>query len=245
MIQLDPRESRTRLLTVLAVTFVLAAAVTAQVKAELIPTSNQVARDQALVQSVQSLEHENANLRADVVATGARINGLNSRLASQSAEALNLQHAIRGQRDVAGLTPVQGPGVVVELGSGPDPHAPNDASEAWLVRYIDIQDVVNVLWASGAEAVSVNHQRVVPDSSFYQAGSDVLLNGVHLRSPYELDAIGDSGHFNQALGGDNNLSELKSRSQLYQLKFTWHAERGLRLAAFDGAFVMRYAVAGQ
>lgn len=240
-----PRESRSRLLTVVLVTFLMATAVTAQVKTQLIPTSNRVARGEALVRSVQGLEQDNQNLRRQVQESGTRIASLTRQLAERSLEARTLADAANAQRDLAGLTPVNGPGVAVDLVSGRDPHTSNDIKPAWRVSYIDIQDLVNLLWSSGAEAISVNRQRVVPTSSFYEAGTDILLNGTRLSSPYRVEAIGDTARFNQALGDDNNLDELKARSQLYQLKFAWSSQRQLKLPGYVGALVVRYAIVGQ
>jgi uncharacterized protein YlxW (UPF0749 family) len=240
-----PRDRRSRLITVILVTFLMATAVTAQVKAQLIPTSNRVARGQALVRSVQGLEQDNQNLRRQVQDAGLRIAALTRQLAQRSGQARSLADAANAQRDLAGVTPVNGPGIAVDLVSGRDPHTSTELKPAWRVSYIDIQDLVNLLWSSGAEAVSVNRQRVVPTSSFYEAGTDVLLNGVRLSSPYRVEAIGDTSRFNQALGDPANLDELKSRSQLYQLKLSWSSQRQLKLPGYVGALVVRYAVVGQ
>jgi uncharacterized protein YlxW (UPF0749 family) len=132
----------------------------------------------------------------------------------------------------------------VRLAHGNDPHVPGDTKRDWQVKYVDIQDVVNLMWSAGAEAVSVNRQRVVPSSSFYVAGSDLLLNGVHLTAPYEVDGIGDGSRFNTMLSDPGSLSDLKNRGELYQLKLTWRTERNLKLPAYDGALVVRYASGG-
>ena len=183
--------NRTRIITILVVTFLLAAAVTAQLKSSLIPASNGVARDQQLVDSAQQLDRDNQGLRDQIRALGDQIKALNNRLAGTSTQASQLQQQAQDEKDRAGLTPVSGPGISVDLANGNDPHVTGDNKRDWQVKYVDIQDVVNLLWSSGAEAVSVNHQRVVATSSFYVAGTDVLLNGVHLTAPYQVEAIGD------------------------------------------------------
>jgi uncharacterized protein YlxW (UPF0749 family) len=236
--------ARVRGLTIVVVTFLLATAVTAQLKASLVPASNRVARDQQLVNSAQALEQDNTNLRGQLHALQDQIQGDNQRLAQTSQQAQEAQLAARDQKEKAGLTKVSGPGISVDLANGNDPHVTGDSQRDWLVKYLDIQDVVNLLWSANAEAISVNGQRVVNTSSLYVAGTDVLLNGVHLASPYHFEAIGDGNHFNDFLSDPNNLSELKTRSDIYQLKLHWQTERDITLPAFDGAFIVRYAVAG-
>jgi uncharacterized protein YlxW (UPF0749 family) len=241
----EPRPARARVATLVVVTFLMAAAVTAQLKASVIPGSNQVARDEALVRSAQALESDNQGLRSQLATLNQLVKDLNSQLAVRSAQAQAAENALKDQKNRSGLTSVSGPGIAVQLANGNDPHALGDTKRDWEVKYVDIQDVVNLLWSAGAEAVSVNHQRVVPNSSFYVAGSDLLLNGVHLTAPYEVDGIGDGSRFNSTLSDGANLPDLKSRSELYQLKLTWQTERNLQFPAYDGALVVRYAVAGQ
>jgi len=236
--------ARARGLTIVVVTFLLAAAVTAQLKASLVPASNRVARDQQLVNSAQALEQDSSNLRGQLQALKDQIQRDNQRLAQTSQQAQEAQLAARDLKEKAGLTRVSGPGISVDLANGNDPHVTGDNRRDWLVKYLDIQDVVNLLWSANAEAISVNSQRVVNTSSFYVAGTDVLLNGVHLASPYHFEAIGDGNHFNDFLSDPNNLSELKTRGDIYQLKLHWQTERDITLPAFDGAFIVRYAVAG-
>jgi uncharacterized protein YlxW (UPF0749 family) len=242
--EIDNR-ARTRGVTIVVVTFLLSTAVTAQIKASLVPASNRVARDQQLVRSAQALEQDNGNLRRQLQVIQDQVKRDNERLAQTSQQALAAQLAARDLKERAGMTRVNGPGVSVDLANGNDPHVASDNRRDWLVKYLDLQDVVNLLWSANAEAVSVNDQRVVATTSFFTAGTDVLLNGVHLASPYHIEAIGDGGHFNDVFSSPDNLAELKSRKDIYQLKLHWQSERSLTLPAYDGAFILRYAVAGQ
>jgi uncharacterized protein YlxW (UPF0749 family) len=237
--------ARTRGVTILLVTFLLAAAVTAQIKASLVPGSNRVARDEQLVRSARALEQDNANLRGQLQAIQDQVKRDNERLAQTSQQALAADLAARDLKERAGMTKVSGPGASVDLANGNDPHVADATRRDWLVKYLDLQDVVNLLWSANAEAVSVNGQRVVSTTSFFTAGTDVLLNGVHLASPYHIEAIGDGGHFNDVFSSSDNLAELKSRKETYQLKLHWQSERNLTLPAYDGAFIVRYAVAGR
>ena len=108
----------------------------------------------------------------------------------------------------AGLTEVSGSGVTVTM---------NDSSNrgggdmnAYLVHAEDLLSVVNELYAAGAEAVSINGQRMVSKSAITCAGSIVMVNNVRVAAPFEIKAIGDPDVMHSALyfpgGVVDNLS---------------------------------------
>ena len=55
----------------------------------------------------------------------------------------------------------------------------------------DLQLVVNALWAAGAEAISINGQRLGPTTAIRFAGEAVLVDFRPVTNPYEISAIGD------------------------------------------------------
>jgi len=85
-----------------------------------------------------------------------------------------------------GATPVRGPGVRVVA---------NDAPGATTARNevldTDLQRLANGLWEAGAEAISLNGQRLTNLSTIRQAGGAITTNGHSLRPPYVLSVIGD------------------------------------------------------
>ena len=91
-------------------------------------------------------------------------------------------------------TPVRGPGITVTLA---DRSGPGKGSGA--VRDQDLAMVVNALWAAGADAISVNGQRIGPDTFVRTAGSVILVNVTPVSSPYEVSAIGDSNALSVSL----------------------------------------------
>ncbi|MBE0477147.1 MAG: DUF881 domain-containing protein [Coriobacteriia bacterium] len=97
---------------------------------------------------------------------------------------------LEAARAAAGLTAVQGPGVEILLGDGKDvpPGAdPND----YLIHDYDLSGVVNALLAGGAEAVSVNGERIVATTPIRCAGTTILVNSTRLGNPYVVLAVGD------------------------------------------------------
>ncbi|GAB4061298.1 DUF881 domain-containing protein [Catellatospora paridis] len=95
---------------------------------------------------------------------------------------------LRELEAATGLRKVSGDGVVVTLSDGPN------AGTERLARILDLdlQLVTNALWASGAEAISVNGRRLTSVTPIRTAGSAILIGNAHIIGPYQVAAIGPS-----------------------------------------------------
>lgn len=92
----------------------------------------------------------------------------------------------------AGLTDVRGPGVVITMNDSLENFGTGVDLNSYLVHDEDLLNVVNELKATGAEAISVNDQRIIAMSEIRCAGTTILVNGKRLSPPYVIKAIGDS-----------------------------------------------------
>lgn len=92
-----------------------------------------------------------------------------------------------------GTSAVHGPGIVVTLtDAGLGGQDPDDVSDDERVLDRDLQFVVNALWASGAEAIAVDGQRLTASSAIRSAGDAILVDLQPLNGPsYEVEVIGD------------------------------------------------------
>jgi uncharacterized protein YlxW (UPF0749 family) len=79
--------------------------------------------------------------------------------------------------------PLNGTGIVIEI---------DTANSSSSLKDLDLQAIVNRLFATGAEAVSVNGERLNSLSAIRTAGSTILVNLKHITNPYAISAIGDS-----------------------------------------------------
>ena len=90
----------------------------------------------------------------------------------------------------SGVVPVAGRGLRIELTDAPTDD-PDTQDPTLRVQDVDLQVVVNGLWAAGAEAIAVNGHRLTSMTAIRSAGDAVLVDLVPLSSPYKVDAIGD------------------------------------------------------
>jgi uncharacterized protein YlxW (UPF0749 family) len=101
---------------------------------------------------------------------------------------------LRDLEAVAGFRRVTGDGLVVTVGDAPnvaeDGLTPSGKPDLGKIFDRDLQSVTNALWASGAEAIAVNGQRLSATSPIRKAGGSILVDFRPVASPYEVTAIG-------------------------------------------------------
>lgn len=91
---------------------------------------------------------------------------------------------------LSGMAPVEGPGVRVQVDERKS-GAAVPQGRLYRLHDEDLLRVVNELFSAGAEALSVNNQRVVATTEIRNAGAAIQINGVPTAPPYDILAIGD------------------------------------------------------
>jgi len=212
-----------------------------QLRSQLIPPSAQVARNQALVGTVQSLERDNAAARARVSATRTEIATLEAQAAARSDSSRQLADQVADLRAHAGLTQIHGPGETITLGNG-KPNPVSVGNSAYLVNFEDVQDVVNLLFQGGAEAVAVNGRRISPASRIAGSGGTVVIDqGPALQAPFQVSAIGNRAEMESLLADPASLGDLKRRQREFQLQVGWQGAGDLSLQPYDSTLDVNYA----
>jgi len=182
--------------------------------------------------SIARLEQRLADLRArlDEVA-----------VTSGERELQRLRDRVAELASLSGVSPVEGPGLVVELSDAPGTHRtdPNDAD--LLIQDADLQAVVNALWRAGAEAVAVDGQRIVSTSSIRNAGAVVRMNYRVLASPYRVEAVGDPGRLADRFASSPIARSFGEWTQTYHLGFSFQTTEQLTLPGFQGSLRFSYA----
>jgi uncharacterized protein YlxW (UPF0749 family) len=228
------------IIVVAAVAMATGFLVAGQVKVQLLTPSNQVARYQALVRSVQELEASNAESRQRIAALRAQIDGLEAAAAQRSAATQALQNQVADLRAHAGLTRLRGPGVEVDLANGvPGPNAGVEPN--YLVNFKDVQDLVNLLFAQGAEGIAVNGHRITPLSYFSGSGGEVIVDqGPPISAPIKLQAVGNRSRMEAALDDPSVLPDIRAREVQYQLQVSFSGSPNFALPAYDSSLDTRH-----
>ena len=218
-------------LVALATGFVLAG----QIRAQLLTPSNQLARYQALVRNVQELEATNADDRRQIASLRVQIDGLESEAAARSAATQALKSQLSDLRAHAGLVAMHGPGLEVNLRNGvPGPDTGGKAG--YLINFQDVQDVVNLLFAQGAEGIAVNGRRITPLTAFSGSEGQIVIDqGTPFTAPVKVAAVGDRNRMQEALDDPSALPDIRARQVQFQVHLTFEGSPNVSLPAYDSS----------
>jgi hypothetical protein len=154
--------------------------------------------------SASSQNYKENNLRAEVLKYKEKYDNLlketekvDAQLQEQiesatknNSELEETKNQINEKNKTIGLAEVTGPGVIITVAdSDIDSNSVVDATD-FIIHDTDILKIVNELKNAGAEAISINNQRVILTTPIICGGNIININGERIGSPFEIKAIG-------------------------------------------------------
>ena len=142
----------------------------------------------------------------------------------------NLEEELKNLNMILGKTDVEGRGIIVTLKEGQNTQS---------VRMSDqLMTMVNLLKDAGAEAISINDQRIVNQTDFaYINESFVKINSQRIVSPYVVKVIGDPDYLKSSLIGTGGYKE---ECEALGLEIEIEEKNKVEIPKFDGEMTTRY-----
>ena len=197
------------------------------------------AAQKMLAGSVSAAERTTDSLTDNRDALSAKVDEVSRTQLRDDAEGRQLLAGLDALNLGAGSSAVIGPGLTVTV---TDPGAASSGELSDLSKQRvpgsrqvildrDLQLVVNSLWASGAEAVSVGGVRVGPNVTIRQAGGAILVDNHPIASPYQIVAIGPPNSMRDVFDRSPGLVRLRLLETSYGVGVTVSAGDGLTVPA--------------
>jgi uncharacterized protein YlxW (UPF0749 family) len=169
---------------------------------------------------------------------------LEETLAKGNGLAKTLNEELQKTKLLAGLTEVRGPGIVMVLQDSKKGPPSNRQFEKpnYIIHDYTLQQAINELNASGAEAISINGQRIISRTPVRCVGPTAIVNDVRTASPFEIRAIGNP----DTLWGGLNLPDgyIDTMFRAYDPEMCHMEKRkSIVIDAYTGSTEIRYAKA--
>ncbi len=131
-----------------------------------------------------------------------------------------------------GKTDVEGEGIIININE-------TNSEEVEKITADDLLLIVNALKLAGAEAISINDERIInmSDIVYIDAAGVIRVNGERILAPYSIKAIGDSSYLESSLTGNGGVvDDMKKKGQ----DVTIQKENNVRISKYNGDIETKY-----
>lgn len=164
----------------------------------------------------------------EIESTRSKIAEYKSKIESDEETGGLLEEDLKKAKMLLGLTDVQGQGVIIRL-------IDNDEQK---VSSQDLLELINELNSAGAEAISINDQRIIAMTDIFEVDSFIMVNEQRLTSPYTIKAIGDITYLQSALSIKNGYID-KYKTNGYTISMD--SEENVQINKYNGELKLEYA----
>ncbi|MCR2042889.1 DUF881 domain-containing protein [Anaerosalibacter massiliensis] len=147
-------------------------------------------KSQQLAIELKKIQEERDGLRKEIDDIEEKISQYEKGESEKNVYTENLYKDLEKYRMFAGYADLKGPGVVLEINDPPMDVQLGEESSI-IDDYDIILQIISVLNASEAEAISINDQRYTAYTEVVRAGNHIEVNGVSVGAPIVIKAIGD------------------------------------------------------
>ncbi len=227
----------TRLLTV--VVFVITGLMVAVSALNARGTDLRPGRNTDLVSLVQAQARRNNELTRSLTRLRSETDALGAQAGSDDGDA---SAEVSRQEAYASLSAVRGPSLTVTLDDAPATVAADGIEpDLLVVHQQDIQAVVNALWAGGAEAMTIQGQRVISTTGIKCVGNTVVLHGVPYAPPYVVSALGNPAALAESLERSDAVRIYREYVDAYGMVLREQVREEQLFAAYEGPLDLQFA----
>lgn len=194
----------------------------------------------ALIAQIRQRTAETEGLRRQADGLRGQTEILRRSVLARSEEGRRARRELDRSAEGAAAAPAAGGGAVVTVDDARAARESGDARQNGRIYDLDLQRIVNALWAAGARAVSVNGQRMGAMTAIRSAGDAILVDYRPLSPPYVATAVGDADTIASAFADSPEGRTLRTLKATFGIRYDIRKEDSVRLPAAP-APTLRYA----
>ncbi|WP_130864318.1 DUF881 domain-containing protein [Bacilliculturomica massiliensis] len=194
----------------------------------------------AYEQELQKLRAQNESQTQQLIELEDRLENMMNDKAAEDESLKQIYDEREKYKLAAGLVEVKGPGIVITL---EDPEPEDKYSETYsslMYNYELLLSLVNRLKDAGAEAISINGERIVSSTEISLAGDNVNINTRPTAPPYVVKAIGDPDTLEGTITIRFGIIE-KMKSDPYNIRVDIARRDDVVIPRYSGTYNFRYA----
>lgn len=204
---------------------------------EEVSSTGALARSEALQKSLIEEQQKTTFLLEQVEIYRDKISEYTKIANEAGGETQIMYEQLRQANIIAGLTDVYGQGVVITMKDSEKANVSGLDENNFVIHDEDILRVINALRDAGAEALSLNGERIVATSEIRCSGATVSVNNNKYASPFVIKAIGNSKELKGALEMRQGVVDILAE---WGIQVLIEEKESIVIDAFDGIVQNKY-----
>ena len=221
--------------------FILTSAIIVQLNTiqDATKTVGQTLNDNELKDEVLKWKERYDNAYQDLERAEKRLEQKREQASANSTSSAQAEDELKLTNALLGLTEVKGPGIVLTLkdNEGITQETAGYNMSYYLIHDGNLRFIINEIKNAGAEAISINDQRIVPTTSISCGGNIIDINGEKVGTPFEIKAIGLPEQLAALSRQGGYLELLKDASVGVELK----KSNNITIPKYTGVITYKYA----
>ncbi len=190
-------------------------------------------RVEMLTEQLQVLQEENQKLQSDLADAQTKL----SNVRDENQALVDMKEELELAQMGSGAVALRGPGVILTVSDG-QKITPGEDPNLQLVHDDDLLRLCNELKSSGAEAISINNERLIATSEIRCAGTTILVNWKRITPPFIIMAIGDPEMLESGLSIKGGYLEAMRYAGL---QVNLQRIEDVEIPAYNGPFQFEYS----
>lgn len=196
-------------------------------------------REAQLADDLVSLQKKYNDLKTEYEKSQEIVNEYQTNASTNDSLISSMNTELRDLSLLAGTTDIKGEGIIITLTDGIKTNTNLEINADALVHDSDVLTVVNELKAAGAEAISVNGQRIIATSAIRCVGPVIQVNYQKVAAPFEIKAIGNAQYLESAMNIKNGIVDTLKK---LGIGVSLSRQSDIKIPKYEGSFTFDKAV---
>jgi len=190
-----------------------------------------------------SIQGKYESLKNDLDKKTKKLEEVRQNAANNSDEDSKNEEEITNNKKILGLTDVTGKGIIINLDEDREVNSNEVLNISdYLVHEEDLLYIVNELFNAGADAISINDQRIVSTTSILCDGNIIRINGKMVGVPLTIKAIGFPERLDYALTRPGGYLQIMANDGI---KVSVEKSENIEIPKYDGIYSYDYLSRGE
>jgi uncharacterized protein YlxW (UPF0749 family) len=186
---------------------------------------------------IDNIKKENLNLANSINEARLKLQGYEESISKTGNVFQGMDEELALARNYADFETLEGPGIIITMNDSLSEVGEYENPDWYVIHDGDILEIVNELRAAGAEAISINDERVTATSNIRCGGPTINIDGKRHAVPFVIKAIGDPQKLEASATAPSGYIDLM---EFYDIRINIQKVDKLVINAYDGRYKLNY-----